>query len=108
MGRFLAFIGTVFLSACEPTAPPPVTDQWVRPARIFTVADSGTVQSLSFVGRVQALQTIDVSFEVPGVLNRLPIREGQEIPQGGLIAAVDSTDYELLRQRSKLNWPSKI
>ncbi|MGK0223721.1 MAG: RND family efflux transporter MFP subunit [Limisphaerales bacterium] len=91
----LTFVGTVFLSACEPPAPPPVTDQWVRPARIFTVADSGTVQSLSFVGRVQALQTIDVSFEVPGVLNRLPIREGQEIPQGGLIAAVDSTDYEL-------------
>ena len=95
MRHFLALVGITVLSACEPSAPPPVTDQWVRPARIFTVADSGTVQSLSFVGRVEALQTIDVSFEVPGVLSRLPIREGQEIARGGLIAAVDSTDFEL-------------
>lgn len=102
MRLFFALVGVVYLSACEPSVPPPLTDQWVRPARIFTVADSGTVQSFNFVGRVEALQTIDISFEIPGSLAQLPILEGQEIAQGGLLAAVDSTDFELAVRESEV------
>lgn len=80
---------------CGDRTPPTPAAQSVRPARIFTVADTTETLRYSFVGRVEALQTIDVSFEVPGVLVALPILEGQEIAKGGLLAALDTTDSEL-------------
>jgi RND family efflux transporter MFP subunit len=44
---------------------------------------------------VQAAETVDVSFEVAGELARLPLREGSTVAAGGLVAALEPTDFEL-------------
>lgn len=99
------FILTLFilmLCACTEQAKPTVADQSVRPARIFAVtADSLMVQH-EFVGQVEARQTIDVTFRVPGPLVDLPVLEGQTIPEGGLIAAIDDTDYVLAHREARV------
>ncbi len=83
------------MTACQPEVTREVADQSIRPARILTVEDSARVLRYEFLGRVQALQSIDVSFEVGGPLQELNVLEGQEIPAGHLIAALESTDFEL-------------
>ncbi len=52
-----------------------------------------------FVARVDALSTVDLSFQVAGRINQLADRQGVVIPQGKLLAALDPQDFELaLRQ----------
>ena len=97
-----ALLLVLFLGACEDRQPPPATDQSVRPARIFSVgADVGTVRH-EFVGAVEAAQTIDMSFRVPGPLTELPILEGQFVEAGALVAAIEATDYTLALREAQV------
>lgn len=96
-------LALVFLQVgCEPKAAAPIADQSVRPARIFQVTASGSTRLRSFVGRVEASQTVDVSFEVSGPLAQLPVREGQEVNEGALIAALDPTEFELALREAEV------
>ncbi len=70
-------------------------DQHIRPARIFVVQNDTDVRRYQFVGRVEAAQSIDVSFEVAGPLAELPVLEGQTIKRGEVVAALESTDFKL-------------
>ena len=89
-------IGLLLLATgCEHEPPPPVEDQTIRPARIFLVSAVGETMVHEFVGRLEAAQTVDMSFEVGGPLIRLPVREGQAVAAGTLLAALDPTDFQL-------------
>ena len=95
-------VTALILSACTEQAEQAVADQSIRPARIFAVtADSPTVRH-EFVGQVEAAQTIDMSFRVPGPLVELPVLEGQTIEAGALIAAIDATDYQLAHREARV------
>ena len=86
---------SMMLMGCEVPAPPVPEDQSIRPAKLFEVKDTRRVIQYRFVGRVEALQVVDLSFEVAGPLMELPILEGQEVETGDLIAALDTRDFEL-------------
>jgi RND family efflux transporter MFP subunit len=92
--RFLILLVLV-CAGCEPAAEIVVEEQAVRPARIFRVSSEGVTLENQFVARVEAAQTVDVSFEVSGPLAELPVREGQTIDKGTLVAALDPTDFQL-------------
>ena len=85
----------VVLSGCGEQSVQAPEDQTIRPARIFIVDGNSATQARSFVGRVEAAQSIDVSFEVTGPLEQLPVLEGQTVSKGALVAALDPTDFEL-------------
>ncbi len=95
-------LGLLVLAACEREAPPPAADQAVRPARIFAVGSEVDLVRHDFVGRVEAAQTIDMTFRVPGLLVELPVLEGQSLRAGELIAAIDATDYELALREAEV------
>ncbi len=82
-------------AGCEPAAEVLVEEQAIRPARVFRVTSEGVTVEHQFVARVEAAQTVDVSFEVSGPLAELPVREGQIIDKGTLVAALDPTDFQL-------------
>lgn len=93
-------LATVFLvlfalAGCERPEPAITADQTLRPAKIEQVAGSAKVIEYEFVGRVQALATVDMSFEVSGPLQLLKVLEGQEVAAGAMLAALDPTDFEL-------------
>jgi len=82
------------LGGCERPLPVPA-DQAVRPAKLFQVTAHQPTISHEFVGKLDAAQTVDVSFEVAGELLQLPIREGEAVAKGALVAALDPTNFEL-------------
>jgi RND family efflux transporter MFP subunit len=65
----------------------------VRPAKILTIKQGGSTETSKYPGKVQALDRVEVSFEVSGKLISLPIKEGQRIKKGSLIARLDASDY---------------
>jgi len=65
-----------------------------RPVRIHTVEADGAARTRQFSGRVRAVQTVDLSFQVGGEIVKLPVREGQKVEEGDLIAALDTEDFE--------------
>jgi len=101
--RVLVAAGTLqILSACTEQVEQTVADQSIRPAKIFAVTSDSLVERREFVGQVEARQTIDMTFRVPGPLIELPILEGQIIPEGALIAAIDDTDYVLAHREARV------
>ena len=95
ISRALLCVALVMLTACADRLEPEPVDQSVRPARILLVKDAAQTLEYQFVGRVQALSTVDMTFEVSGPLRQLPVREGQTISAGTLVAALDTRDFEL-------------
>jgi RND family efflux transporter MFP subunit len=79
-----------------------VEDQSIRPARIFQITAAPSHLEYQFVGRVEARQTVDMSFEVNGPMAELPVREGQSVARGELIAAMDPTDYLLALREAEV------
>jgi RND family efflux transporter MFP subunit len=91
----MASLSLLSLSGCGSKDTGEVADQTIRPARIFQVSAAPSHLEYRFVGRVEARQTVDMSFEVSGPMAELPVREGQSIAKGELVAAMDATDYLL-------------
>ena len=84
--------------AQEQKAPPPPLVQ------VYEVgADDQTVVR-HFVARVDALSTVDLSFQVAGRINQLADRQGVVVPEGELLAALDPQDYELALKQSEASF----
>jgi len=56
----------------------------------------------NFTARLEALQSIDLSFEVGGPLREMPVREGESIQTGSMIASLDPTEFQLAVQEAKV------
>ncbi len=71
------------------------TDPTTPTVRLATVAPSGTTQTSLYPGRTQASETINMAFKVSGTLQRVPVRAGDHVRRGQLIAQMDDRDYRL-------------
>lgn len=100
--RLLVIIGLLFITACDRAPPPAPLDQSIRPAKLFRVSAIDSISKHTFVGRVEAAQTIDMSFQIPGQLAELPVLEGQSILKGALVAALDPADYRLALREAQV------
>lgn len=94
-GRALACAAALLtLAACGETEPPEVQPE-PRAVRLETVGAAQRPAQRRFVGRIEALSTVDLSFRVPGRVVELPVVQGTVVAKGGLIAALDPADYRL-------------
>lgn len=75
--------------------------QW--PVKIATVSSDGEIGQRQFAGRVKAVQTVDLSFQVGGKLDQLQFREGEIIPKGKLIATLDDRDFRRRVKEARVN-----
>ncbi|WP_111655472.1 efflux RND transporter periplasmic adaptor subunit [Isoalcanivorax indicus] len=94
LSLILASASLFLLSGCGDT-PPEDDDAGLRPVRVMTVGGDVGLTSRRFVGRVDAVSTVDLSFQVGGRIAELPVQQGSVVQAGGLIAALDPTDYRL-------------
>ena len=92
----------LLLGGCGNQAEVVVAEQSLRPAKVVRVQAAGGLRAHEFVARVEAAQSIDVSFEVDGVLAELPVLEGQTVERGQLVAALDPTDFRLAVREAEL------
>ncbi|MBN9670075.1 efflux RND transporter periplasmic adaptor subunit [Roseibium aggregatum] len=97
------------LAACQESGPDPFAEAEAklhaepRPAKIFEVSDQIGMIERRFAGRVAAVQTVDLSFQVPGKLLELPVLESQQVKKGDVIARLDTTDYDRAVRQATIN-----
>jgi len=65
-----------------------------RPVKMLEVSSQSTTRRLEYPGRVSATLQSELSFEVPGRISSFPVREGQWMQEGELIARLDDRNYQ--------------
>ncbi len=101
----LAFIAlaSLGLAACQEGAA--VEDaEMIRPVRLVTAGATQAPEVRHFVGRVDAVSTVDLSFQVGGRIAEIPVREGALVAQGQTIATLEPDDYELALRQAQLQY----
>jgi RND family efflux transporter MFP subunit len=90
---------SIFIIACgekEVEKKEPV----VRPVKTMVVGE-GTGGTRSFPGTVQAANRVEMSFRVGGPLTDFPVKEGQKVKKGQLLARIDPRDYQIAVDKTK-------
>ncbi len=83
----------------EEAEPPPV----VKPVKTITVSGFGEGE-ITFPATVEAGEKVLMSFRVSGRIIELPVKEGQEIKRGELIARLDPNDYQLAVNQARAEY----
>jgi RND family efflux transporter MFP subunit len=82
------------LGGCEKAAPPSV-EATSRPVKLFTV-DTGIGEEVRrFPATIEASKQAELGFRVSGQLKELPVREGDVVEEGQVLARLDPTDFEI-------------
>lgn len=66
----------------------------IRPVKTMVVADTPSQFRRVLPGRLEASETVDLSFLTSGDLIELPIKEGDRLVKGDLIARIDARDAQ--------------
>lgn len=74
--------------------PPPEKREIVRPVKVLMLEASGVVARRSFPGTVRASERAELSFDQPGRLVELPIKQGDQVEAGQLLAKLDQRDFQ--------------
>jgi len=94
-----ALSALLLLSAC--TGETEVAEKIIQTVKTSKVTIGEAVQQRRFTGRIEAVSTVDLSFQVSGKLVHLPAKEGVVVPKGQLIARLDASDFKLALQQAK-------
>lgn len=69
------------------------TAEIAKAVKSVKLGEGNNGSSLSFPGKVIAGKEADITFKVSGKLNKLPVKEGQKIKKGDIIAQLDQRDF---------------
>jgi membrane fusion protein, multidrug efflux system len=76
----------------------PVRAEEARPVKTLVIAAPGATYSRIFPGKVEASRSAELSFQVPGVVTALPVKEGQRIAKGQVIARLRQDEFQARRK----------
>jgi RND family efflux transporter MFP subunit len=82
-----------FLSACE--KPPQTFVASSRPVKTIVIGGNISGDTRSFPAVVDAIQKADISFRVDGKIQKILVKEGDEVKKGQLLAELDPTDFKI-------------
>ena len=88
----LLLLPLITLSACKKEAE--VVEEVARPVKTLLLTSNNGQGEISYPGKVGAQDAVDLAFEVSGKLIEFPIRRGQKVDKGDLIARLDPRDFE--------------
>ena len=66
-----------------------------RPVKAIKVGDVAQVGGRSFPGQAKATQEVNLSFRVSGPLITFPVKVGDDVEQGRVLARIDPRDYQV-------------
>ncbi len=66
-----------------------------RPVKAIKVGDVAQVGGRSFPGQAKATQEVNLSFRVSGPLITFPVKVGDEVEEGRVLARIDPRDYQV-------------
>jgi RND family efflux transporter MFP subunit len=99
----LVALATLGLAACNEGAAVEEAEL-IRPVRLVTAGETQALEARRFVGRVDAVSTVDLSFQVGGRIADIPVRQGTLIAQGETIAALEPDDFDLALREAQLQY----
>jgi multidrug efflux system membrane fusion protein len=76
------------------SAKPDDVSDAVRPVKTMVVVAGDDLRIRSFPGKVEASKRVEMAFQVSGLLVQLPVKEGQKIAQGELIASLRQDEFQ--------------
>lgn len=79
-------------SSCSRKAPPAA--EVARPVKTMVVTQGGDSRLRTFPGRVEASKQVELTFQVSGLIVSLPVREGQKIAKGEVVAQLRQDDFK--------------
>ncbi|MBA3989105.1 efflux RND transporter periplasmic adaptor subunit [Aliidiomarina maris] len=94
-------IASVMLTGCQPEPDTGIHANHVRPVHLHVVSGDSDHQIRRFPAVVEATQTAELAFRVGGELQQLPLRPGQSVRQGQVVAALDPNDFELAAEQAQ-------
>src|SRR5262249_18516338 len=77
---------------CGRNAPP--SSDVARPVKTMVVVAGGETHVRSFPGKVEASKKVELAFQVPGLVVKLPVKEGQKVATGELIAQLREDEFQ--------------
>lgn len=80
------------VAGCSESQTP--SEEIIRPVRTVVVSSGEDTHQRTFPGRVDASRRVELAFQVPGLLAKLPIKEGQEVAQGDVIGQLRQDEFE--------------
>ena len=102
---FAACLVLPLMAGCDEreaaTPAPPSPAVGVRP-----VATKGVSESFEFVGRIKAVDKVDVRARVEGFLEKVLFREGQDVKTGDLLYQIEKVQFQALVDQAKANLAS--
>jgi len=90
-GAIVTGLACLVLAGCGKEEAP-VESKAPRPVKTMVLEGSDSTGMRQYPGRVRAASRADLSFEVAGKLIELPVKEGEVVEQGELIARLDDRD----------------
>lgn len=98
---FLTGLLALLLSSCGKKEAAKTDAMVIRPIKLMTVGSALTGQTQKLPGTVRATDRVDLAFQVAGPLIALPVKEGQSVKKGDLVARIDPQDYETNLRNAK-------
>lgn len=72
-----------------------------RPVKAIQIGNSNEINGRAFPGRARAFQQVNLSFNVDGSLIELPVKIGDNVKKGSLIAKLDQREFEAKLQSAQ-------
>lgn len=99
---FLLMIVFVFVHSCS--GPKKVVEPEAKLVKSMLIQSNQNIFNRTLPGKVYANQKVDLSFQVTGTLNELPIREGMLVKKHQLIGRLDPRDYQISVANAKAKY----
>lgn len=93
--RLLATSLVVMLGGCAEEQPVQV-EAVARPVKTMVIAGADASGARSFPARIAAARRADLAFRVPGSIKSFPVKEGDRLRMGELVAQLDPTDFQIV------------
>ena len=98
-------IAAATLSACDTFQSEAAAPPLPRPVKLIVVEGSVADRTHSYPAIIEAADRTELSFQVGGLIQELPIKEGDEVTKGTLIAQLDQRDFknQVVSSRAQFN-----
>lgn len=89
--RIVALLAIGAVGCAPEPAPRP---KMVRPVKTMVMAAGGEPRIRVFPGTVEASRKVELAFQVPGLLVKFPVKEGQKVAAGDLIGQLRQDEFQ--------------
>ncbi|HWB84630.1 MAG TPA: efflux RND transporter periplasmic adaptor subunit [Bryobacteraceae bacterium] len=79
----------------------PVPSETIRPVKTMLVEKGAEIYVRTLPGRVEAARSAELAFQVPGLVTKLPVKEGQHVTRGQVVGQLRQTEYQARREAAK-------